>query len=151
MLVFAVTMLFGLSIYTITVLNRQKKRINQIFGSKSANLDLERLLHDYLDEHKLAMARVEKIYTGHTRLVKQLGTALQKTGLVRFNPFSDTGGDQSFALSLLDSNDNGIILTAIHGREGTRIYTKAIEYGKCSHSLSNEEAAALAAAIKSSN
>jgi hypothetical protein len=55
---------------------------------------------------------------------------LQKVGFVRFNPFSDTGGDQSFCLSVLDDEDSGIVLSSLHSRGQTRVYAKAVKKGK---------------------
>ncbi len=54
----------------------------------------------------------------------------QKIGFKRFNPFTDTGGDQSFCLALLDENDTGIVISSLHSRENTRIYAKKINQGK---------------------
>jgi len=69
---------------------------------------------------------------------------LQKIGFKRFNPFADTGGDQSFVLSLLDANLNGVVISSLHSRENTRIYAKAIKNGKpINQILSKEEAAVL--------
>jgi hypothetical protein len=74
---------------------------------------------------------------------------LQKIGFIRYNPFSDTGGDQSFCACLLDEDDNGIIITSLHSREQTRLYAKAIVKGKASgYELSKEEAEAVSQAIK---
>lgn len=65
---------------------------------------------------------------------------LQKLGFKRFNPFTDTGGDQSFALSILDENNNGVVISSLHSRESTRIYAKRILAGKSqSQVLSKEE------------
>lgn len=65
---------------------------------------------------------------------------LQKLTLKRFNPFSDTGGDQSFILSLLDAHKDGIIITSLHSRENTRFYVKSIKDGDgVDHPLSKEE------------
>jgi hypothetical protein len=69
--------------------------------------------------------------------------AFQRIGLVRFNPFEDTGGNQSFALALLDAEDDGIVLSSLHSRGGTRIYTKAVAGGRPEAALSEEEAHAL--------
>lgn len=55
---------------------------------------------------------------------------IQKLGFIRFNPFGNTGGDQSFCLSLLDQEDNGILITSLHSRDITRLYTKEISGGK---------------------
>lgn len=69
---------------------------------------------------------------------------IQKIGLVRFNPFKDTGGDQSFILSLADGNDTGVIISGLYARSGTRWYAKRIVKGKSAdHKLSDEEEKAL--------
>jgi hypothetical protein len=70
--------------------------------------------------------------------------------LVRFNPFSDTGGEQSFVVSLLDGGGNGILLTSLHGRGVTRIYAKKVTAGKADQELSSEEKLALKEAINDS-
>lgn len=73
---------------------------------------------------------------------------IQKIGFIRFNPFSDTGGDQSFVLCLLDDHNNGIVITSLHSRDQTRIYTKQIIQGKPKdHELSKEEYEAVKQAI----
>ena len=75
---------------------------------------------------------------------------LQKMGFVRFNPFNDTGGDQSFCLAILNGHDTGIVISSLHSREQTRIYAKRIVAGKTEGvELSREEAEALNRALKS--
>lgn len=69
--------------------------------------------------------------------------SFQKIGFIRFNPFADTGGDQSFALCLLDADDNGFVVSSLYGREGTRVYAKAIEQGVPKQAISEEEKAVL--------
>jgi hypothetical protein len=69
--------------------------------------------------------------------------AIQRVGLVRFNPFEDTGGNQSFAVALLDANDDGLVVSSLHARQGTRIYAKAVARGRPEAALSDEEAEAL--------
>lgn len=69
--------------------------------------------------------------------------AVQRIGVVRFNPFEDTGSNQSFALALLDKQDNGVVISSLHSRQGTRIYLKAIEAGRSETALSDEESEAL--------
>lgn len=65
---------------------------------------------------------------------------LQSLTLKRFNPFSDTGGDQSFLLSILDGNQSGVVITSLHSRENTRFYVKDVKNGAgVSHPLSAEE------------
>jgi len=69
---------------------------------------------------------------------------IQKIGLVRFNPFKDTGGDQSFILSLLDAHNTGVVISGLYSRTGTRWYAKKVVVGKGSeHELSDEEVKAV--------
>lgn len=69
---------------------------------------------------------------------------IQKIGLVRFNPFKDTGGDQSFILSMVDGNNTGVIVSGLFARSGTRWYAKKVVKGKSlEHELSEEEKMAL--------
>ncbi len=64
---------------------------------------------------------------------------IQKVSLIRYNPYGDTGGDQSFSLCLLDGKGIGILLTSLHTRSGTRIYARKINEGKSELQLSKEE------------
>jgi len=73
--------------------------------------------------------------------------AIQRVGLVRFNPFEDTGGNQSFALALTDAAGNGFVVSSLHTRTGTRVYAKAIVEGRGDGALSQEETEALRRAM----
>lgn len=70
----------------------------------------------------------------------------QRVGLVRYNPFEETGGNQSFALALLDASGDGWVLSSLHARAATRVYAKAIKGGRSDAGLSAEESAAIAQA-----
>jgi hypothetical protein len=85
-----------------------------------------------------------------TEVIEETKSHLQKMGFVRFNPFNDTGGDQSFCLAILDGHDHGIVISSLHSREQTRIYAKQIVAGKPQGvELSREEAEAVTRALKS--
>jgi hypothetical protein len=87
---------------------------------------------------------------GEIKSLDNLGRShLQKIGFVRYNPFADTGGDQSFCLCLLDAQNNGFVLSSLHSREQTRIYAKAIGKGQAKgYELSKEETQAVDLATK---
>jgi len=69
---------------------------------------------------------------------------IQKIGLERFNPFSDTGGSQSFTLAILDDHDNGLVMTSLYARTGNRWYVKEVRAGKGKeYDLSKEELSAI--------
>lgn len=77
---------------------------------------------------------------------------IQKVGFVRFNPFTDTGGNQSFCLVFLDQHNDGVVISSLHSREQTRIYAKAIKNGKTKgFELSKEEQEALKRAKSNSS
>jgi hypothetical protein len=72
---------------------------------------------------------------------------IQKIGILRFNPFKDTGGDQSFIVALVDGHDTGIVISGLYSRSGTRWYAKRVVEGKpIDHQFSEEEKKALAQA-----
>ncbi len=73
---------------------------------------------------------------------------IQKTSVVRFNPFNEMGGNQSFVIALLDANDNGMVISSLFVKEGSRIYTKTIKKGKPDYKLSKEEQEALKKAME---
>lgn len=109
---------------------------------------LEKVLSDYLARVKATEGHLEKLDEAYRRLAATGSLASQKISIVRFNPFGDTGGDQSFVLAVLDAHDSGYVITSIHGREGTRVYVKPIDYGKSKYPLSEEEKQALKQAAK---
>lgn len=76
-----------------------------------------------------------------------LRRSFQRVGLVRYNPFPDTGGNQSFALALLDGNADGLVVSSLHARTGTRVYAKALAKGRADGALSEEESEAVRRAI----
>jgi hypothetical protein len=73
---------------------------------------------------------------------------IQRVEIVRYNPYNDTGGDQSFSVVLIDGKLNGLLITSLHSRSGTRIYTKIIKSGKSDLELSKEERDLLDKAVK---
>ena len=91
-----------------------------------------------------AVARDVDDLTARTAILEAASRkAFRRVGLVRFNPFEDTGGNQSFALALLDAEGDGWVLSSLHARGGTRIYAKSIARGRSEAALSEEETAAI--------
>ena len=79
-------------------------------------------------------------------LSKKVRQTFQKVGLVKYDAFNEMGGKLSFSLALLNENEDGIILNAVHSREGCYTYMKDIIAGNAVVSLSEEEKAALESA-----
>lgn len=74
---------------------------------------------------------------------KEMRRVAQRVGVVRFNPFSGVGGDQSFSIALLDADYNGFVITSYYNHEANRIYAKPINNGKSEYQLSKEEEEAI--------
>ena len=77
-----------------------------------------------------------------------LQTALTRVGVVRFAAFEDMGSDLSYAVAMLDSHNNGVVLSSIFGREDSRSYVKPIQDGQSSYTLTDEEQQALKEAMQ---
>lgn len=74
---------------------------------------------------------------------------LVRVGIVRYNPYGDTGGDQSFSIALLSEKGSGVVITSLHARSGTRVFAKPIHEGEISkHELSKEEQEAVSKAME---
>lgn len=80
-------------------------------------------------------------------LFKNMESAFQKMGMVKYDAFNQMGGQLSFCLAMLDENNNGFLLNSVHSTEGCYSYTKEIKNGECSLDLGKEEAEALAMAM----
>ncbi len=109
---------------------------------------LESVLASHIKKVESVDHHLVRLDDAYRHLANTGSLASQKFSIVRFNPFGDTGGDQSFVLAALDAHNSGYVLTSIHGREGTRVYVKPIDYGKSKYPLSTEEKQALAQASK---
>ena len=82
------------------------------------------------------------------RLDGLLQLAITRVGVVRFRAFDDMGSDLSYAVALLDSYNDGVILTSIFGREDSRSYVKPVEKGQSTYQLMPEEQQALDEAMR---
>ncbi|HYN63570.1 MAG TPA: DUF4446 family protein [Candidatus Limnocylindrales bacterium] len=111
----------------------------------------EGTLGDVLESHvgrvEDVRSRLEELDERHADLQRRSQTSIQHIGLVRFNPFDDTGSDQSFAIALLDDRRDGLVISSLHGRSNTRVFAKPVEGGSSSHTLSDEETKAIRIAV----
>ncbi len=146
--VLGVITVLGVAVIALAAWIRQlNQRLNATLGSTDSQ-KLEETLVDYFQHVRSTDKKLDTLTTAYSQLAAMTGLAAQKISVVRFNPFGDTGGDQSFVLAVLDSHNSGYVLTSIHGREGTRVYVKPIDYGKSKYTLSAEEQQAFNQASK---
>lgn len=129
-------------VFTLTVfisLRRMIKHYNSLTNGVEPKNLIKALegIQKTLSEHERGSIVTRKELSALEEKVK---THLQTLTLKRFNPFSDTGGDQSFLLAILDGNKDGIVITSLHSRENTRFYVKSVKGGVgLEHPLSSDE------------
>jgi len=123
-----------------------KKKVKIFLSGKKAN-DLEEVISEQLRRIEKSEDDIKDIRKWNEKLQGICDISITKVGIVRFNPFKDTGGDQSFVIALLDSYNDGLVLSSLYTREGTRIYSKPIKKGGSSYNLSKEEEEAIKKAI----
>lgn len=141
-----VLILVGWSIFLYIQNLKIRKKI-KIFLKGRKVRDLEEVISEQLKRMKKTESDVKKIFKWNKDLQDICNISITKVGVIRFNPFKDTGGDQSFVIALLDSQNNGLVLSSLYTREGTRVYTKPIEKGASKYHLSKEEEEAIKKAI----
>lgn len=108
---------------------------------------LQTILEGLLKDTESTKKDIEMLKGRCDTIVKEGNFHIQKIGLLRFNPFKDTGGDQSFILALLDGRDTGVVISGLYSRAGTRWYAKKIKEGKgVEHELSEDEKQAIKSA-----
>ena len=117
---------FWLGILTYLVINSRngssggKKILKSFFEENGeGEVKLDQLIRR-VDGLKDVIAEVKSDSLGH----------IQRLGLLRFNPYGDTGGDQSFAVALLDKDGNGVVVTSLHSRSTTRVFAKPVILGR---------------------
>ena len=137
-----VIIMYGIIINLWMNLSYLKKRYRKMMtGVDGANL--ERLLIGHIDEVKQVVEENQRIDAENQRISALLQRAITRVGVVRFRAFDDMGSDLSYAVALLDAENNGVILSSIFGREDSRSYVKPIQAGQSSYTLTEEEQQAL--------
>ena len=123
-------------------IGKLSKRYKAFMSGKNAK-SLEKDIEGIFEDNKFIKASVEKNRKDIQALYRKFEGAFQKVGIVKYDAFSQMGGQLSFSLALLDENDNGFILNSVHSAEGCYSYTKEIKTGICEISLGDEEKKAL--------
>ena len=125
---------------------RMKKRYKKMMtGVESGNL--ERMLIGHIDEVQRVKEQNTALEVENKKISDLLQQALTRVGMVRYRAFEDMGGDLSYAVAMLDSHNNGVILSSVFGREGSQAYAKPIENGSSTYKLTEEEQQALREAM----
>lgn len=137
-----------LAVILLAVQNRRlKRRLATFFSGKEAR-DLETILTEQLNESKELDSEIQELFEISNRLHELGQKSFHKSAVLRFNPFKEVGGNQSFCVALLDGKNSGVVISSLHTREGTRVYAKPVINGQANgFPLTEEEKSAITQAI----
>jgi len=129
-------------VVTIVLFRRRLARVeaalSRLMGDSSGG-SLEEVLYEHVDRVRHGVAVAEEARAEGRALLPQVRSSFQHRALVRFDAYGDVGGEQSMALVLADDRGDGVLLTCLHGREGTRVYGKPLAGWSSEYHLSDEE------------
>jgi hypothetical protein len=148
-LVMTVLLLFSLVIFIninmkLSYMNKRYKKL--MTGMDGSNI--ERILMAHIDEVRELMKKVDELENENKRIDVIAKKSVQKVGVVRFSAFEGIGSDLSYAVAVLDYNNNGVVFSSIFGREDSRCYAKPIIDSRSTYLLTDEEKRAIEEAIK---
>lgn len=113
-------------------------------GSSGSLVDLHATLRrdvQGVDEAIQALsARVDALSANSAQ---EIARCLRVNGVVRYDAYGDTGGQQSWSIALLDAAGTGSVMTCLHARDHARMYVKEVVSGTSEQRLSPEEVAAI--------
>ena len=131
-----------LIIVQMVKLHKLTKKYKKFMTGNSAK-NLEADIIGLYEDNKFMKALSDKNKKDIEILYNKLESAFQKIGIVKYDAFSQMGGQMSFCLALLDEKNNGFLINTVHSTDGCYSYTKEIRKGKCRISLGEEEIKAL--------
>lgn len=134
--------LVGVVIWLAVRLHRTEARYRALTAGTNGG-NLEAVLADHVADVRTATGRVVELDELARRLERANRSHLQRVGFLRFNPFRDAGGDQSFAVALADQDGNGVVISSLHSRDVTRVYGKPLAAWESAYQLTAEEQQAI--------
>lgn len=121
---------------------RLTRTLRLLFSGRSG-ADLEQVLRDYMERMDRTDQMIKVFHDRLTASEHHTPFYVQHVGVVRFNPFADKGGDQSFAVAMLDDHGDGVVFTGLHSRADARVYAKPIVGSTSTYALTEEEKEAI--------
>ena len=103
---------------------------------------------ELIQQVKVLQEKLDAVSIELSEFKQKMKNATTKVGLIRFNPFRELGGDQSFCIALLDDNNSGFVITSYYGANYHRVYAKDIVGGNSEYMLSEEEKQAIVEALQ---
>jgi hypothetical protein len=114
------------------------KRLTRLLSGRRAN-DFEDVIDEFVKTARRLDERTKMIAQEIDSINDRLAKALQKIHTIRFNPFRDQGGNQSFATAFMDERGDGVVISSLYSRDKVSVYAKPLTEGKSEYELSEEE------------
>lgn len=143
-------LLFIITIVLLSSVNKLEKKYRKMMRGAN-NKNLEQALNDNLDNIEKALKQSEMAINECKNLSEELKGCVNKIAIMRYKAFEDVGSDLSFSIAILDSYNDGVIITGIYSRHDSTTYAKPIDKGISRYDLSEEELHVLNEAINSKN
>lgn len=143
----------GLLVYTMIMnkkLNEMQKKYKKFMSGKDGK-SLENVILRRFDQIDDLIANDRELDERIEKITENLVTVFQKIGIVKYDAFNEMGGKLSFAIALLDKEDTGFVMNAMHSREGCYLYIKEIIKGESFIMLGEEEKEAVDKAMNYDN
>ena len=129
---------------------KKLQAVNKEFFKGEKVKNLEELLLNQAKNLTTLDKDIQELYAISNKINTLALRSIHKVSAIRFNPFKDVGGNQSFSIALLNGKNNGLTITALYTKEGTRVYAKAITAGESlNFPLTEEEKKAIETALLS--
>ena len=141
-----VLVLIGINIFLLVRFNQTNKKIDKLLEGGKIK-DFKDIFLSQKDKNNDLEMQIKHAFAKIKNLEDISETTVRKIGVVRFNPFNDMGGNQSFVIAMLDNKNNGFIISSIFAKEGSRVYSKTVKDGKSEYILSKDEVEAIEKAI----
>lgn len=145
------TVMILLSLIIFISINIKLAKMNKAYSTMMKGMEgvnVEKMLLSHIDEVKQALQKVDNLSVKCEKMDNDSKKHIQKFGVVRFNAFEDMGSDLSFAIALLDYQNDGVVISSIYSRSESHTYAKPIVAGISSYFLTQEEKQALNQAIE---
>jgi hypothetical protein len=127
---FLLVAILGIATLRLALAAQKSRKKLSLFLSGKDGQDLESVLTASLEETKELDQEIQELYEISNRLRDLVLKSVHKTSVLRFNPFKEVGGNQSFSVALLDGKNSGLVFSSLHTREGTRVYAKPVTAGE---------------------
>ena len=147
LLVILVLVFMILTMVQIAKTRKLERRLS-LFMQGDDMVSLEDVLRHVIEDNQKVKIQLKNNVDEIVKINENLLTAYRKTGIVKYNAFPGMAGKVSSSIALLNNENNGILVTTIHGSDGCYTYVKEIINGKSINPLTREDEEALKIALE---